>query len=157
MKVADIMNRRFHFVQPDTKVWLAQIMMLRRQEDFLLVVDGSEEKLAGIITHSDIFRKLLPDLDDFMEKQEHRIADDVTRDNYREVCQMSVGEIMMKKPVTIPSNLPIYRAGALMNARRFKQLPVVDNGKLVGVVGYGDIHLALMLKHGTHAELLNRP
>ena len=57
MKVADIMNRRFQFVQPDTKIWIAQMMMLRYQENFLLVVDGDEANLAGIITHSDVFRK----------------------------------------------------------------------------------------------------
>ena len=155
MNLADIMNRRFHFAHPATKIWIAQMIMLRYQEDFLVVVDDDDdEKLVGIITHSDIFRKLLPKQEDYMEKQEHRIASDVPEEHYRGVCQMTVGELMTKKPLTIQSHIPVFRAGALMNARKIKQLPIVDKGKLVGVISYGDIHLALMLKHGTYGEFL---
>ncbi len=47
---------------------------------------------------------------------------------------MLIREIMTTNVVTIPSNTSISDAKRIMEAQRFQRLPVVDKGKLVGIV-----------------------
>lgn len=47
---------------------------------------------------------------------------------------MLVKDIMTKGIVTVPSNTSIRDAQKIMKERNFRRLPVVDNGKLVGLV-----------------------
>jgi acetoin utilization protein AcuB len=47
---------------------------------------------------------------------------------------MNVGEIMTTNVVTVPSNTSIAEAKRIMAAHRIRRLPVVDKGKLVGIV-----------------------
>jgi acetoin utilization protein AcuB len=47
---------------------------------------------------------------------------------------MKVRDIMANNVVTIPSNTSIADAKRIMQAHRFRRLPVVDKGKLVGIV-----------------------
>ncbi|HOE57647.1 MAG TPA: CBS domain-containing protein [Bacillota bacterium] len=52
---------------------------------------------------------------------------------------MYIKNRMTKNPYTIPSSTTIADAVALFREKRFKRFPVVDNGKLVGVLTKGDI------------------
>jgi acetoin utilization protein AcuB len=47
---------------------------------------------------------------------------------------MLVRDIMTSKVITIPSDTPVLEAEQLMTFHRFERLPVVDKGKLVGLV-----------------------
>ena len=51
---------------------------------------------------------------------------------------------MEKKVITIESNEKIERAARLMEKKKLKRLPVVDNDKLVGIVARADIIRALI-------------
>ncbi|MEP7224915.1 MAG: CBS domain-containing protein [Actinomycetota bacterium] len=51
----------------------------------------------------------------------------------------TVGDAMTAPPVTIPSKRPVYEAARLMVAENVNRLPVVDKGKLVGIVTRADI------------------
>lgn len=83
----------------------------------IVCIVGSEEELLGIITDGDIRRKLLsvqrplPSLfiDDAIN---HAITD----------------------PITISSNMGLSEAVELMGVKQIWDLPVVDNGKLVGLL-----------------------
>jgi CBS domain-containing protein len=57
-----------------------------------------------------------------------------------------VEKIMGTPPVTTSSNVPIVKAGSMMVLRRIKQVPVVDDGALVGIVTLSDILSALRKK-----------
>ncbi len=47
---------------------------------------------------------------------------------------MLIKDIMTKKVVTVPSSMSLGDAKKLLKENKFRRLPVVDNGKLVGVV-----------------------
>ncbi|MBI4186497.1 MAG: CBS domain-containing protein [Chloroflexi bacterium] len=47
---------------------------------------------------------------------------------------MRVGDIMTTNVVTVPSSTTITDAKRIMEAHKFRRLPVVDKGKLVGIV-----------------------
>ena len=52
---------------------------------------------------------------------------------------ITAAELMTSPAVTITSGRPIHEAAAIMTSRRINRLPVVDNGKLVGIVSRGDL------------------
>ena len=47
---------------------------------------------------------------------------------------MRIRDIMTYNVVTVPSNTPVNHAGEIMRTHRFERLPVVDKGRLVGIV-----------------------
>lgn len=50
-----------------------------------------------------------------------------------------VGAVMTAPPVTVDPSTGVMDALALMTRRRFRHLPVVDNGAVVGFVSIGDL------------------
>ncbi|MDP2719982.1 MAG: CBS domain-containing protein [Dehalococcoidia bacterium] len=50
---------------------------------------------------------------------------------------MLIGDVMTTNVITAPSNMSVYEARKIMDAHGIRRLPVVDKGKLVGVVSMG--------------------
>ncbi|MBV9235980.1 MAG: CBS domain-containing protein [Xanthobacteraceae bacterium] len=83
----------------------------------VLVID--DDVLAGIVTQGDCAIKvLLPGLD---------------------ARQTPVGQVMTRNPVTIKPDDRLEGCMALMAERGFRHLPVLDAGKVVGVISIGDV------------------
>jgi predicted transcriptional regulator len=53
--------------------------------------------------------------------------------------QTPVGQVMTGNPVTVKPDDPLEGCMAMMVARRFRHLPVLDAGKVVGVISIGDV------------------
>jgi CBS domain-containing protein len=83
----------------------------------VLVID--DDVLVGIVTQGDCAIKvLLPGLD---------------------AKQTPVGQVMTGKPVTVKPDDPLDGCMAMMAERGFRHLPVLDAGKVVGVISIGDV------------------
>jgi CBS domain-containing protein len=83
----------------------------------VLVID--DDMLVGIVTQGDCaIKMLLPGLD---------------------AKQTPVGQVMTGKPVTIKPDDPLDACMAMMAARGFRHLPVLDAGKVVCVISIGDV------------------
>jgi CBS domain-containing protein len=83
----------------------------------VLVID--DDVLVGIVTQGDCAIKvLLPGLD---------------------AKQTPVGQVMTANPVTIKPDDPLKDCMAMMAERGFRHLPVLDAGKVVGVISIGDV------------------
>lgn len=55
------------------------------------------------------------------------------------VLNLSVGEIMSRTVVTVSPTDSVKLAMRLMTDRRVRHLPVLDNGRLAGIVSMGDV------------------
>jgi len=146
MKVLELMNPKAITVGPKTPLREVLQLMLRYQLNDILVVD-SEETLAGIVTYSDLSRKLLPTQKELMEHEEYLTAPQSMEDRFRDFINVPVDEIMTKKVITASPNLEALEAGATMTARRIKQLPVVQDDKVVGIISHQDIGWGLMMQY----------
>src|SRR5919204_7010086 len=83
----------------------------------VLVIDN--DVLVGIVTQGDCAIKvLLPGLD---------------------AKQTPVGQVMTGNPVTVKPDDPLEGCMAMMSKRAFRHLPVLDAGKVVGVISMGDV------------------
>ena len=104
-------------VRPDEKVVVALQLMRDNRVRAILVI--RDDKLMGIITQGDCAIKvLLPGLD---------------------AKQVLVQEVMTANPVSVNLDDPIEACTGLMASRNFRHLPVVDAGRVVGVISIGDV------------------
>lgn len=109
-------------VTPDTSVFDALRLMALHDIGAVLVTDTGT--LQGIFTERDYARKLV--LKGLRSKN------------------VKVGEMMTRDVATIA---PSERISAVMNTmtrRRFRHLPVLDNGQLVGIITIGDVVKAVI-------------
>lgn len=91
--------------------------LVQRNIGSLIVVDG--ESMVGIITERDILR--------------------ATARYASAAGAVTVAECMTSAPVTAAPDAAIEDVMGLMTARRIRHLPVMDDGRLVGIVSIGDI------------------
>jgi len=120
--------------------------MLRYHLNDILVVD-SEQKLVGIVTYPDLSRKLLPTEQELMEHEEYMTTPQSMEDRFTDIARVPVDEIMTRKVITVSPDLEVLKAGATMTANRIKQLPVVRNDKVVGIISHTDIGWGLVKQY----------
>ena len=140
------MNPKVITVGPKTPLRDILQLMLRYHLNNILIVD-SEQRLAGIVTYSDISRKLLPTQKELMEHEEYLTTPQLMEDRFRDIASVPVGEIMTRNVITVSPDLEALKAGATMTARRVKQLPVVQNHKVMGIISHTDIGWGLMMQY----------
>jgi CBS domain-containing protein len=95
----------------------ALIKMRDNRVRSVLVID--DDILVGVVTQGDCaIRVLLPGLD---------------------AKQTPVSQVMTRNPATVKPADPLEGCMAMMAARGFRHLPVMDAGKVVGVISIGDV------------------
>lgn len=141
------MNPRVVTINPKTPLFEALQLMLRFHLNDVLIVD-SELGLVGIVTYSDISRQLLPTQEELMEHEEYLMAPELMEDRFRDIVRIPVDQIMTRNVITVSPGFEVLKAGAIMIANRVKQLPVVGNDNVVGIISYTDIGWGLMRQYG---------
>ena len=110
-------GKAIHSVGPDTPVSECVRLMTASKIGALIVWDG--ERLTGIFTERDALNKVL--------------AGGLGPRNTK------VSEVMTKDPFCIRSTTTVADAMKSISKRRFRHLPIVDNGKVLAVVSSGDL------------------
>lgn len=146
MKVSDIMTKNFLAVGPETPIYKVQSLLIRYHLNDVLVTD-SENKLLGIVTYSGICCKLLPAYDELMKDNYYFLDPELFEDRLVDIINLPVKEIMTTNVITTDPDAFAIKAGALMTAKKVKQLPVIENNRLVGVISRTDITWGLLLKY----------
>ncbi|MBL6929392.1 MAG: CBS domain-containing protein [Rhodospirillales bacterium] len=112
-------NQRIHTLPPETAVFEAAKLMVNH--DIGAVVITSEDGLmAGIVTERDLTRRVLA--------------------KGLDPKSINVGEIMTRDPDTVGPSDSALEALEIMRIRRYRHLPVVEDGKVVGMVSVRDLY-----------------
>ena len=72
------------------------------------------------------------------------------------IFSKTVGDLMTTEVVTCSSKDPIAAIMGMMTAQRFRHVPVVDDGKLVGVISIGDVVKSRIEEAESEAEALRK-
>jgi CBS domain-containing protein len=113
MIASDIMTRKVATIRPEAGAQEAAKLLDEKRISGAPVVDA-ESKIIGIITEADIISK-------------------VNRDG------LCVADIMSHDVIAISEETPVSEIAALLAAQKIKRVPVVCDGKLVGIVSRADI------------------
>jgi CBS domain-containing protein len=110
----------------------------------LVVLDGGT--VAGVVPTSEISRAMLPDYSDTKDGERHMASFERIEERAHQLDELKVRAIMGTPPITITSDTPIVKAGSIMILKGIKQLPVVDDSRLSGIVTLTDIINYIMEK-----------
>lgn len=117
MQVSEIMTTRIVSVAPGASVRDAAQLMSRNNIGAVPVVEG--ETVRGMLTDRDIVLRC------------------VSQD--RDTAATRVSDICSDGAVAVRPQDPVSSAMRLMSSEQVRRLPVVDNGKLVGMLSFADI------------------
>lgn len=123
-------------------------IFLTHSFDFLPVVD-EKNHLLGVITKKDILTPFLPEYFEFLEDINFISDFGSLEISFTESLEylLLAEDIMVKNPVTIDEEASLFKAIALISHYKVKHLPVIREGKLVGIVSRTDILRALFGVH----------
>ena len=142
LTVKNIMTRDPITISPDTEIVHAAKLLLEKGINGIPVVDKKGE-LVGIICQSDLIaqQKRLPIpsiftlLDGFIPLASTKHFEKAVQ----KIAATTVADAMTPNPVSVQTDTSIEGLASLMVDKSFHTLPVVDEGKLVGVVGKEDV------------------
>jgi len=144
MKVKDVMNKEVKIILPSTPLQIVNQTFQKYNLSYLFVVNEKKE-VEGIITYSDLFRLVLPSYQEVMQEGLIWLSPEVIEERARELMDKPVSEFMKRKIISADSNELVFKAGAEMIANNIKQMPVIENNKLVGVISFHDILWELLM------------
>ena len=145
---SDIMTRDVAVVHPETTLVAAVKLMAARGISGLPVVD-EQGALVGMMSEGDLLR-----WHEGFSEREVRWLDllaeglELAPDFLREVREQrrKIKALMSPKPITVTETTPAREIASLMHARGIKRVPVLREGKLVGIVTRTDLVRALAIK-----------
>jgi len=146
MKVHELMSSAVLTVGPKTPLRQVLQLMLRYHINNLVVADHSHS-ILGIVTFTDLSRRLLPTYDELAKHEEYLTTPESMEDRVTDVANTSVEDIMTRKVFTVSPDLEALKAAATMTAHAVKQLPVVQDHKLVGIITHTDIGWGIMKQY----------
>jgi CBS domain-containing protein len=121
-------------VTPQDSVLHAIEVMATRHVGALLVM--SQGSLIGIISERDYARKVI-----LRNRSSH---------------DTPVNDIMTSPAVSVTPEHTVHQCMQLMTEGRFRHLPVVKNGRVVGMLSIGDLVKAVIQQQTEHIEQLER-
>ena len=141
MRVADIMTRPVITIGPDTPIHEAARLMAERGVSGLPVVDDRGD-LVGIISDGDLVVRPRPREQRPWWRLFFADAEQLARE-YQKAVGTLVGEVMTRSVVSVGPDLHVAMAALLIDHRGIRRVPVVADGKVVGIVSRADLVRAL--------------
>lgn len=119
LKIKDLMQKNVVTVTADQSVHDAVDAMVKHDIGSVVVLDPTTKAVAGILTERDLMKRVVAKAVDPQKA--------LARD------------IMTEVPATLGPQLPITQVFALLQAQNFRHVPIIDKGKLVGIISIKDV------------------
>ena len=146
MKAAEIMAKDVVSVRPEDSVREVALLMLERRISGVPVVDA-ERRVLGVVSEGDFLRR--PELDtdrpgggwlSFFLSEEERARGFVKSHG------LKARDVMTQPAVCVAPEAPLAEVVRLMERGGVKRLPVVADGKLVGIITRADLLRAFAMR-----------
>lgn len=138
----DIMSKEIHSVTPEMSIDDLARTFVEKKVSTMPVIDAAG-KLVGIVSATDLVEQDKPlhiptvvaifDMVIYLESEKN------FREEVKKMTARTVGEICVREVISCSPEMEVAAIAALMTEKKVHLIPVVDSGKLVGVVGRHDI------------------
>jgi CBS domain-containing protein len=152
MNAKDVMTSKVITVTSGTLVREAASLLFERRISALPVVDG--ERLVGIVSEGDLLHRYEIGTDCAMGGDPWWIrlfSADRSPEEYVKSHARYARDIMTRDVATVAPDTPLAEIATLLERRRIKRVPVLDQGRLVGIVSRSDLVHALVAATRQHA------
>lgn len=141
MKAKDIMTKEVITVKQETTIEELARLLMKRQISGAPVVDDNG-KIVGIVTENDLIGKnsrlhiptILRLFDAYIPLGTSKMESDIKR-----MAASTVEDICTKEIITVDEEASVEYIATIMTEKRIHILPVVREGKLVGIIGKKDL------------------
>lgn len=150
--VGDLMSKVPITLSPGDRVGDAVVAFVDNWINGAPVVDA-EGRLVGILTDGDLVRALAVQLGTAIDDEGWDLAellaeaDEDMATRMFELASRPVGELMTTDVIAIEDDAPVARATRLMTENMLRRLPVVRDGKVVGVITRSDLVLGILARY----------
>jgi CBS domain-containing membrane protein len=127
LKVSDVMTADPTTLKSSDKLTLADDIMRLGRVRHLPVLDDDGQKLVGIVTQRDLFRDALAQALGYGKHAQRQLLDSLV-----------VKNVMATEVVTVRPDASLAYAARVLTERKIGCLPVVEDGRLVGILTEGD-------------------
>ena len=127
LKVRDVMTADPTTLKRNDKLTLADDIMRLGRVRHLPILDDDDQTLVGIVTQRDLFRDALAQALGYGKHAQRKLLD-----------SLAVKDVMATEVVTVRSDASLVYAARVLTERKIGCLPVVDDGRLVGILTEGD-------------------
>ncbi len=135
-RVKDVMTREVTTLLRNEKLTLADDLMNLGRIRHLPVLDDDGRKVIGIVTQRDLFRGALAQAIGYGQHARRKLLD-----------TLQVKDVMATDVVTTTPDTPLAEAARVLMERKIGCLPVIDAGRLEGILTEGDF-VALFAREG---------
>jgi len=143
MKAADVMVSAVISVRPNTRVEEVARILLANRISAVPVIDEQDE-LVGIVSESDLMRRAEAGTErsrawwlEYLTGKQVLAADYVKSHSHK------VTDVMTRSVITATLETPLDEIAMLLERNRIKRVPIVQNGKVVGIVSRANLLQAL--------------
>lgn len=141
LKAKDIMTKEVITVKPETTIEELARLLMKQQISGAPVVDD-KGKIVGIVTENDLISKnsrlhiptILRLFDAYIPLGTSKMESDI-----RKMAASTVEDICTKEIITVDEEASVEYIATIMTEKRIHILPVVREGKLVGIIGKKDM------------------
>jgi CBS domain-containing protein len=137
VRVEDFMTRRVVTITPNTTLLAAAKLMLEHKVGGLPVLDASG-RMIGVFSESDLLREAGQG-EEGSPWLQMMVGPDGESAEPMQLNVRKVVDTMTREPLSIAPGASIAEACRLLHERNLRRLPVVENGKLVGMIARADL------------------
>jgi CBS domain-containing protein len=155
MRAMDVMTTDVITVDPDTTVQALAMLLAERGISGAPVVDANG-RLLGVVSEGDLLHRA--EIGAARRHRERRRSwwlDHYASENAREYVKdhgRTVRDVMTRQVVSVAEDTELAEVAALLEARRIKRVPVVRDGKVVGIISRANIVRAVGATKGAPAR-----
>ena len=143
----EIMTTEVMTVSPDTSITEAAKLLLEKRINGLPVMD-SHGRLVGIICQTDLITQQkqlpLPPFVTFLDALIPLKSYKNFEKQIQKIAALTVEQAMTPDPITVKPGTSLEKIATLMVSKNIHTLPVIDHGKLIGIIGKEDVLRTLM-------------
>ncbi len=153
MRAQDIMTKDVIWVGPETSVAEVTNLMLKHRISAVPVVDD-DGNVVGIVSEGDLIRRAEIGTERSSSwwltalAESAELAHDFVKSH-----GVKASEIMTPKVIAVGADTPIAEIAETLEHNRIKRVPVIENGKLAGIVSRANILRALSVRKSTVVEV----
>lgn len=138
MRAADVMTREVQVIGPAASV-LEAVSLMRATGHSALPVVGDDGRVLGMLTDVGLLGRCLPEyvqqVGDLYSTADFPPFNELVA----ELASVPVSRVMEGEPPLAEPGTPVAEIAALMTVHRVRHVPVVEDGRLVGIVGAQDV------------------